>query len=240
MQFCLLLLSVTILTHPLLTKSEITSVLINQFKLAHASFSTLLRTWVLNSTSSALFVSCFNPIPETKDYVYTVPNIEWQLKGNITPILVTDQIIWPNGVISANPLVEYSMMVPSGFLVPGKSNGNLYYISETTPIPLVPNDKMNWFYHDAAFKDMDGDGHIDIIAGRANIPVVGEPTTQLIWLKNPGNLTISGPWQLNYLLTNGGPDIQVQFARLTDSFEVRSIDSDQSYIFFFYVFHFII
>jgi hypothetical protein len=79
---------------------------------------------------------------------------------------------------------------------------------------LVPDDKTNWFYHDADFKDMDGDHHIDIVAGRAYVPLIGNPTTQLIWLKNPGNDTITGPWKLNYLMLDGGPDIQVQFAQV--------------------------
>ncbi|UJR07648.1 hypothetical protein I4U23_011936 [Adineta vaga] len=196
------------------THGEIKPVLINKFELAYAGFSTLLRSWTLNSTSWTLSISCFNPIPKTTDYVYNVPNIERQLTTKITPTVVTNQIVWPNGIVAADQLVEYSTIVPSGFLVPGKTNGNLYYMSQSGPIALVPNDGTHWFYHDAAFKDMDGDGHIDIVTGRANVPIIGTPTTQLIWLKNPGNYTITGPWKLNYLLSDGGPDIQVQFAQI--------------------------
>ncbi|CAF4110148.1 unnamed protein product [Rotaria socialis] len=215
---------VSTLTCPLLTKSEISPVLINKFELAHPGFLTLLRTWTLNSTSWGLFISCFNAIPETTDSVYSVPNIGQQLTTQIIPTRITSQITWPNGIVSADPLVEYSMIVPSGFLVPGKTNGNLYFISETTITPLVPSDKTNWFYHDAEFKDMDGDGFIDIIAGRANVPLIGAPRTQLIWLKNPGNRTITGPWKLNYLLSDGGPEIQVQFA-IVDSLQVLFANS---------------
>ncbi|CAF0972858.1 unnamed protein product [Rotaria sordida] len=224
MQFYQFILVVNIFACPLLTKSEITPVLLNKFELTHAGFSTLLRTWTLNSTSWALVISCFNAVPKTTDYVYSIPNIGQQLTTRITPTLVTDQIIWPNGIVAADRLVEYSMIVPSGFLVPGKTNGNLYFISDTNIIPLVPDDKKNWFYHDAEFKDMDGDGHIDIVTGRANVPLVGRPTTQLVWLKNPGNQTITGPWNLNYLLTKGGPDIQVQFA-VVDSLQVLFANS---------------
>ncbi|CAF1641317.1 unnamed protein product, partial [Adineta ricciae] len=210
-------LIVTILLGPLPTRSEIKPILLNKFELPHAGFSTLSRSWTLNSTSWTLTISCFNAIPTTTDYVYNVPNIEWQLTTKITPTLVTNQIVWPNGIVPADPLVEYSVIVPSGFLVPGKTNGNLYYISRSGPIALVPDDKTNWFYHDADFKDMDGDGHVDIVTGRANVPIIGAPTTQLIWLKNPGNDTITGPWKLNYLLREGGPDIQVQFARINST-----------------------
>ncbi|CAF1170957.1 unnamed protein product [Rotaria sp. Silwood1] len=224
MQFYPFILVVSIFAYPLLTKGEITAVLINKFELPHAGFSTLLRTWTLNFTSWGLVISCFNPLPETTDYVYNVPNIGQQLTTQITPTLITDQIIWPNGIVAADQLVEYSMIVPSGFLVPGKSNGNLYFISDTDIIPLVPNDGTNWFYHDAEFKDMDGDGRIDIVTARAHIPLIGKPITQLVWLKNPGNQTITGPWKLNYLLSKGGPDIQVQFARI-DSLQVLFANS---------------
>lgn len=226
MQLLQLLVVVSTLTYPLLTNSEITPSLINKFELGHPGFLTLLRSWVLNSTAWTLAISCFNPLPETVDYVYNVPDIGRQITTQIVPMLVTDKIVWPNGVVAADPLVEYSMIVPSGFLVPGKNNGNLYFISDTNAIPLVPNDGKNWFYHDADFKDMDGDGFIDIVAARANVPIFGNPRTQLIWLKNPGNTTIVGPWKLNYLLTDGGPDIQTQFA-IADSLQVRHIDSKQ-------------
>jgi hypothetical protein len=218
-QFGKLILLVTIFVCPLLTKSEVKPVLINKFELPYAGFSSIVRSWTLNTTTWNLVISCFNPIPTTTDHVYIFLNVQWQLTTQIKPELVTDQITWPNGIVPADELVEYSIIVPSGFLVPGKSNGNLYYISKPGPIALVPNDKTNWFYHDADFKDMDGDGHVDIVAGRANVPIIGAPTTQLIWLKNPGNDTITGPWKLNYLLSDGGPDIQVQFARV-DSLQV--------------------
>ena len=224
MQLLHLVLFVSAFICPLRILGEIKPVLLNKFELPHAGFSTLLRTWTLNSTSWALVISCFNAIPTTKDYVYTVPNIEWQLTTQITPILVTDKITWPNGVVSASDLVSFSMIVPSGFLVPGKTNGNLYFIPSagalaSEPLALVPSDGTNWFYHDADFKDMDADGYVDIVTGRANVPIIGEATTQLIWLKNPGNTTINAPWKLNYLITKGGPDIQVEFATV-DSLQV--------------------
>lgn len=193
---------------------EVRPVLLNKFELKYAGYTTLLRTWTLNSTSWALAISCFDPVPTTTDYVYNVPNIQWQLTSQITPLVVTNQIVWPNGIVPADPLVPYSYIVPSGFLVPGKSNGNLYFISSSGPVALVPKERTNWFYHDAAFKDMDGDGHLDIVTGRANVPVIGTPTTQLVWLKNPGNLTVAGPWKLNYILAEGGPDVQLQFAQV--------------------------
>jgi hypothetical protein len=198
---------------PLITKGEIKSVLINKFAVQHPGFVTLLRTWTLNQTSWTLIISCYNAIPTTTDYVYSVPDIEFQLSSNITPTLVTNKITWPNNAVPADALAPYSMIIPSGYYIPTKTSGNLYYINKAAPIALVPNEKTNWFYHDATFKDVDRDGYIDIVAGRVNVPVfVGTPQSQLIWLKNPGNTTITGPWKLNFLMEEGGPDINVQFA----------------------------
>lgn len=193
--------------------------LINQFALPHAGFSTLLRTWTLNSTSWALLISCFNPLPRTADSVVIVPNIQYQLTTPITPEVVTNSITWPNGVVAADQLVPYSYLVPSGFLVPGKSNGNLYFMSSSGPIALVPAESQEWFYHGAAFKDMDNDGHVDIVTGRARVPLIGKPLSQMIWLKNPGNTTIQGPWKSSVLVPEGGADIQFQFA-VVDSLQV--------------------
>lgn len=219
MQVRWLILLITVVTCSSVAKSDITPVLLNKFNVPHAGFSTLLRTWTLNSTSWALVISSFNPVPFTTDDVYTIPNVEWQLTTNITPQVLTNQVTWPNGIVSAGQLVPYSIIIPSGFLVPGKTNGNLYFLDKGEPIALVPDESTKWFYHDADFKDMDRDGFLDIVSGRANVPVIGNPQTQLIWLKNPGNATIKGPWKLNILYPQGGPDVQVQFATV-DSTQV--------------------
>lgn len=214
MYVCWLILLVNLFSFPLLTKSEIKPDLINQFDLPHAGFSTLLRSQTSNSTSWTFVISCFNAIPETTDYVYSVPNIEKQLTTKITPVSLTNQITWPNGIVPADLLVPNSIIIPSGFLVPGKTKGNLNYLDKNGLIALVPNELTHWFYHDVAFKDMNMDGYIDIVAGRANVPIFGKPQSQLIWLKNPGKTSITGPWELQFLMQQNGPDIDVQFAKV--------------------------
>ena len=223
LQRLFLLLSFFVCFTPSVT--EIIPVLLNQFALPHAGFSTLLPSLNHNETSWTLIISCFNAIPTTKDHVYSVANIQEQLTTSITPQVITDKILWPNGIAPADVLFPYSFIVPSGFLVPGKTNGNLYFISPSGPIPLVPAEKTHWFYHGAAFKDIDGDGLIDIVSGRANVPLKGNPMTQLIWLQNPGKASITGPWKAFYLMKEAGPDVQVQFAEI-DSVQVslRSFD----------------
>ena len=41
---------------------------------------------------------------------------------------------------------------------------------EGQPTPLISDEKTNWFYHDADLKDVDQDGHFDVVIDRANVP----------------------------------------------------------------------
>ena len=221
MHVCWLLLFVGFLSCLVFTKGDIQVVLLNKFKLRYAGFSTLVNMSESNASSWSLVISCFDPIPETIDDVFIVPDIGSILTESITPKTLTNKIIWPNGVVSANILAKNSLIVPSGFLVPGKTKGNLYFLNGTTPISLVPQEDTHWFYHDADFKDVNMDGFMDVVAGRANVPVKAERAqTQLIWLKNPGKQEITSPWELHILKETDGPDIDVQFARI-DNTQVR-------------------
>ena len=194
------------------TKSEIRPVLINQFNVPHANSVKPIRS-LTNSTSWTLMITSYNIIPTATDYIYTVSNIEQKLTANITPVVVTDQINWPNGVIAADSIAPQSLIVPSGFIIPGKTLGNIYYLDKTNrPIALVPDEKTSWYYHSADFTDVDQDGFIDIVTGRANFPLLHTPHTELIWLKNPGGMNITGPWNMSILLPQGGPEMDVQFA----------------------------
>lgn len=222
------------------TKSEIKPVLINAFNVPHATAVTLIRSWVLNSTSLALMITSNNVLPTATDYVYTVQDIQWQLTANITPTLVTDKISWPNTVVPADPLVPYSVVVPSGYYIPGKTSGNIYFIgSDNIPIALVPNEKTNWFYHDVAFKDVDMDGYVDIVTGRANVPFLHDPMTELVWLKNPGKMNVTGPWNVSILMSQGGPEMNLQFGNIGGKnvksivFLLFSFEKETRKIFFF-------
>ena len=206
-------------------KSVIRPVLINQFNIPHVTAVTLVRSWVLNSTSMTLMITTNDVVPTSTDYIYTVPSIQWYITTNITAQLVTNQIYWPNTVVPADPIVPYSIIVPSGYFVPSKTNGNIYFIgSDNKPIALAPTEKTNWFYHDVAFKDVDMDGYTDIVTGRANVPLVHDPQTELVWLKNPGQMNITGPWNVSILMPEGGSaDLQGRSFLFANSFFTRKL-----------------
>lgn len=66
--------------------------------------------------------------------------------------------------------------IPDGFLVPFKDDGYIYLvdISGSTPqgpYKLTDHTEGKWFYHRVMWKDMDGDGDLDILTCRAREPV---------------------------------------------------------------------
>lgn len=66
--------------------------------------------------------------------------------------------------------------IPDGFLVPFKDDGYIYLvdISGSTPqgpYKLTDHTEGKWFYHRVVWKDMDGDGDLDILTCRAREPI---------------------------------------------------------------------
>lgn len=106
-----------------------------------------------------------------------------------------------------------NILVADGFLVPGKDQGGIYYITQTRTgmvekeetICLSPPTTDPWFYHRAVWIDLTGDGRQSILTARARRPPLipshnGHSTTanvsttrsslndvygQLVWLERP-------------------------------------------------------
>ncbi|CAG7732463.1 unnamed protein product, partial [Allacma fusca] len=99
---------------------------------------------------------------------------------------------------------------PSGFLIPGKTAGQLeiYNLGDlkTGGVNIASNDKEDWFYHRSVWVDVNLDGHIDAITARFKIPSQQSPTrSELIWLENPGG-TLRAGWDQHVLVADG-PDV---------------------------------
>jgi hypothetical protein len=147
--------------------------------------------------------------------------------------------VWPNETerVPTGVVPFEALVVPGGFLStpkPGRitlvnlddpKRGEYVVVEAGTGTPdctggVVRND--HWFYHQALFLDIDGDGLRDLVTARANLmpfryqcPYVGE----LVWYRNPGaTLKPDVPWEERVLVglprETGGPEVNMALADL--------------------------
>ena len=103
----------------------------------------------------------------------------------------------------------------SGFLVPGKTQGQLEVYNEETlagPWNLASQDSTGWSYHTLLWHDVDNDGLQDVFTARFHVGVFGQTQSELVWMKNPGSLGPAGEnwsgWQ-QFVLIDNGPDVVI-------------------------------
>jgi hypothetical protein len=123
--------------------------------------------------------------------------------SSIEPKKVQDGLEWPNNI---TPLSSLGYTFGDGFLVPGKSNGGVYFVfgGNNSMVRLTAPAK-GQFYHKGYFFDVDGDGALDIITARASKSLFGKGKGQLVWLKNAGFNNV--PWVETVLAD--GPDVDI-------------------------------
>jgi len=127
----------------------------------------------------------------------------------------TNKLNWPNSLTVVNESVFgfTAIALGDGFLVPSHTTGGVYIMEaspkpETLKLPVkITEDKSGWFYHQAEFLDVDGDGLEDVITARCEYSVFPwiKKQGELVWLKHPAKDALSGePWQENPM--GPGPD----------------------------------
>lgn len=121
--------------------------------------------------------------------------------------LLSADFKWPNLISIAPAEIGEYLVVPDGFLVPLKQTGGLYLLeiqcngtthsktmADSKPIRLT-SPKLSWFYHMVVWRDMNGDGLLDIVTARAHDPLIGKPSGQLLWLEQPKSNPLDNvPW----------------------------------------------
>jgi len=195
---------------------------LGKFSLAHAGFVELFQR---ESGGQDLYITTFNPaLPYFHDGVYFLSEpgnrldsvSEWgsdlvQLGGASTAFWPNYPVQLPSSVMGFEGVVQ-----TSGFLVPGKKAGKLEVYDTSSGVPVGPfsikdkdGDSHDWSYHWIVWKDIDGDGLLDIFTARFRVPTFGDPISELIWLKNPGTTPpSSGVWQWQHFTQiTGGPDV---------------------------------
>lgn len=155
-------------------------------------------------------------------------------RGVAAPLTVwpneTDRV--PEGVVPFEAIV-----VPGGFLS-AERPGRLTLVDVSSPARteyvvaeagtarpdcsggVVRNEQ--WYYHQAVFHDMDGDGDKDLITARASFkPFLHRcpPTGELVWFRNPGRaLDPARLWEVEVLVglpaERDGPEVNLDLADL--------------------------
>ena len=147
-----------------------------------------------------------------------VPNVAEAIKSNTVPKLApvkldTPSFAWPNNVqvVPHDVFGERAIVVPDGFLVPGKSDGGIYIITmdstditKTTGTLKLSAKKSGYFYHMGEWVDMNGDGRKDFLTARSNAKANGG---ELVWFEHPAEGLSSADWT-EHIVTKG-PDVGI-------------------------------
>ena len=165
-----------------------------------------------------------------------VTNFGLTIGGRVVGIDVSGQLpakkckapfVWPNSVEYVpggyfTGISEPGILVSDGFLVPGKTKGNIWFITDPggdaeRAIRLVTTK--SWFYHKAApYKFGEHEG---ILTARAYMPMMpfSSPQGELVWIEKPNTLNPTASWNLPWreVVLAQGPDVM---------FEVVDLDPD--------------
>lgn len=127
----------------------------------------------------------------------------------------SNAINWPNSitVVGAEVFGFPAVALGDGFLVPSHTTGGVW-VMEASPEPQtlkqpvkISQDRSGWFYHQAHFVDIDGDGLLDVVTARCQYAVWpwAKKQGELVWLKQPSKDALSGDsWQEHPM--GEGPD----------------------------------
>jgi len=164
--------------------------------------------------SDEILISSFGAnlgVFECQSKVFSIPasNVTKDLANTPVRTIVDDKKLqWPNLVSKHNG----TLIIPDGFLPPGKTDGNIYAYENGKLEPLAPARK-DTFYHKADWIDFNGDGVKDLLTARVEETQEGyfkkNITGHLLWLEAPSDGSYAnGPWKEHLIVE--GPDILFQ------------------------------
>lgn len=171
---------------------------------------------------TSLFVSSFAAL--LGDAVYRIDGLTSSTQvGGLDATKLSGSVTWPNDIRAAPAEVFGSdgIVVGGGFLVPGKTDGGIYFSASGGPGgssgPLVRlTTYPGWFYHRVLFADMDNDGVLDMVSCRAAVGLLRDQT-MLVVLRpsDPADPAAEDSW----VETEIGPGCDALFA-------VEDLDGD--------------
>lgn len=135
---------------------------------------------------------------------------------------------WPNKISKHDDF----FVIPDGFLVPGKSNGNIFLAKGpgtghflAGELHRITKQQKAHFYHMVFWHDFNGDGHDDILTARCIEGGVVAPSFkgELVLLMNPGPATMfHQEWEERVIAE--GPDVIIAAIPHRDGLAVFSAE----------------
>ena len=204
------------------TKSDdVNYVTLGKFSVNNAAF---LKMEQFEDSEPFLLVSSFGAF--IGGQIYVVPDVAAAVSNanpsTLRPVnLSVPDLLWPNSVATIPQDVfvgQRAIVVPDGFLPPGKGNGGVYVvlmdptnITKAVGKVTLTKNKKGFFYHMGVWVDLNGDGRKDFLTAKTNAqPGKG----QLVWLENPeGGLQVS-PWNEHIICS--GPDVNFDVEKFSE------------------------
>jgi hypothetical protein len=189
------------------------------FKLKNAAFPTVTK---FEDSEKFLLCSSFGAL--SSGAIYVVPDISEAVTNDTVSKLKSEKLKtpsfeWPNDVqVIPQEVFGYrAIMVPDGFLVPGKTNGGLYIITmDETDITLTKSTtkisakNKGYFFHMGEWVDLNGDGRLDFLTARSNAKAGGG---QLVWFEHPAEGLTDATWTEHVI--SEGPDVGIQVVEVS-------------------------
>jgi hypothetical protein len=147
---------------------------------------------------NVLFVSSFSLLSDSVHRINNIANVNSGI-GSMKAVKIGGSVTWPNDMTLAPAEVfgTEGVVVGGGFLVPTKTNGGIWYSANsgtTSGAWTQLISQSGWWYHRVIFADMDNDGVLDMVACRADQPLIGATKTMLVVLKPSNKNKPTGTW----------------------------------------------
>ncbi len=134
------------------------------------------------------------------------------IAGGLQERIIDTTIKWPNEVTYVPEALfgQEGVLVANGFfdVIPFKNNstGAVSFIDYATDnVHKLTADKKGFYYHNARWADLYGDGNYGVITARTNSTPLNHRTSELVYLTPNKNAPASYPWH-EQVLYSGGPD----------------------------------
>nr|KAJ3420269.1 hypothetical protein HK105_005878 [Polyrhizophydium stewartii] len=169
---------------------------VGQFSVDKPAFAKLSRT----STGTNLYLSSFQALASDAIFVADAAAAV-KSPSTTSPQKLAGTVTWPNEIRDAPASLfgTEGIVAAGGFIVPGKTKGGLFFAPRFAngthgALTQIFKPSSDWFYHRVAFYDVNKDGKLDILTCRANKPLLGSASGDLVWLQPTDRTRPTGSW----------------------------------------------